>query len=63
LVKELSALYAGHGDFTKSTAAAKVNGYLGGNGNLEQLNQQLKDSGLSAEAIDRIIGVLRGAGR
>lgn len=32
LVKELSTLYAGNSNFTKSTAAAKVNGYLGGNG-------------------------------
>jgi methionine-S-sulfoxide reductase len=63
LVKELSALFAGQGDFTKSTAAAKVNGYLGGNGNLDQLEQQLKDIGLSAEAIDRIVAVLRGTGR
>lgn len=63
LVKELSVLYAGQGDFTKSTAAARVNGYLGGNGNLDQLAQQLKDIGLSAEARDRIVSVLRGTGR
>lgn len=63
LIKELSALYAGQGDFSKSTAAARVNGYLGGNGNLDQLAQQLKDIGLSAEARDRIVSVLRGTGR
>jgi peptide-methionine (S)-S-oxide reductase len=63
LVKELSTLHAGQGDFTESTAAAKINGYLGGNGNLDQLAQQLKDIGLSAEAINRIVAVLRGAGR
>ncbi len=45
--------------FTKSTAAAKINGYLGGNGTLEGLKHQLKDIGLSAEVIDRIVGELK----
>jgi peptide-methionine (S)-S-oxide reductase len=63
LVKELSALYPGPDDFTKSTAAAKVNGYLGGNGTLEQLKKELDALGLSPEAIDRIVRVLRGASR
>jgi len=59
----LSALYAGNSNFTKSTAAAKINGYLGGNGTLEGLKHQLKDIDLSDEAIDRIIVRLRGASR
>ncbi len=63
LVKELSALYAGNGNFTKSTAAAKINGYLGGNGTLEGLKHQMRDIGLSAEVVDRIVVRLRGASR
>lgn len=63
LVKELTTLYAGNSNFTKSTAAAKINGYLGGNGTLEGLKRQLKDLGLSGEVIDRIVGELRGASR
>jgi len=63
LVKELSALYAGNSNFTKSTAAAKINGYLGGNGTLEGLKHQLKEIALSAEVIDRIVVRLGGASR
>lgn len=63
LVKELSTLYAGNSNFTKSTAAAKVNGYLGGNGTLEELKNQLKNLDLSPAVIDRIIVLLRGTSR
>ena len=63
LVKELSAMYAGEGDISASTVAARINGYLGGNGNLESLKRQLKDLGLSQEIIDKIASALRGASR
>lgn len=63
LVRELSGLYAGEGDFTLSTAAARINGYLGGNGNLEQLKQQLKELDLSPEVTERIVRALKGASR
>jgi methionine-S-sulfoxide reductase len=63
LVKELTLLNAGKGDFTTSTVAARINGYLGGNGNLEQLKEDMKLLGLSDEVIDKIVGVLRGASR
>ena len=63
LVKELIALYPPPDDFTKSTPAARVNGYLGGNGTLEQLKKELDALGLSPEVIDRIVKALRGATR
>ena len=63
LVKELTGLYPGNGNFTKSTAASKINGYLGGNGTLEELKSQLKDADLSVEVVDRIVGELRGTSR
>jgi peptide-methionine (S)-S-oxide reductase len=63
LVRELSALYAGEGDFTSSTAAARINGYLGGNGTLEQLKKELDALGLSPEVIERIVKALKGTSR
>ena len=63
LVKEISALYPAADDFTQTTVAAKVNGYLGGNGILDELKQQLKDLELTPEAIDRIVKALRGTSR
>lgn len=63
LVQELTSIYSGDSNFTKSTAAAKINGYLGGNGTLEELKRQLKDIGLPDEVIDRIVVRLRGASR
>jgi methionine-S-sulfoxide reductase len=63
LVKQLNSIHGGQSDITQSTAAARINGYLGGNGNLENLKRQLKDVGLSPEMIDAIAGILRGASR
>lgn len=63
LVKELSSMYAGEGDITSSTVAARINGYLGGNGNLESLKRQLNELGLSHETIDRIAKSLSGVSR
>ena len=63
LVKELSTLYEGQSDVSKSTAAARVNGYLGGNRNLETLTRQLKELGLSPGMVDKIASALRGTSR
>jgi peptide-methionine (S)-S-oxide reductase len=63
LVKELIAIYPVPDDFTKSTAAARINGYLGGNGNLEQLKKELEGLGLPSEVINRIVSALRGTSR
>jgi len=50
LVNELRAIYPLDDEFIDSTAAARVNGYLGGYGTLAALQADLEDLGLSQEA-------------
>ena len=47
LVGELRAIYPQDDEFIDSTAAARVNGYLGGNGTLAALQAEIEDLGLS----------------
>jgi len=47
LMQEFSAMYPDNADFVASTAAARVNGYLGGNGTCEQLQEEAGSLGLS----------------
>lgn len=49
LMKEYLRIYPKIEDFVNSTAAARVNGYLGGNGSAEQLKSEIADLGLSPE--------------
>jgi peptide-methionine (S)-S-oxide reductase len=49
LLKEFKRIYPADGDFVDSTAAARVNGYLGGYGTSADLNTDLNRLGLSAE--------------
>lgn len=63
VVRELEVLHQGQGDYVTSTAAARINGYLGGNGSLERLTQQLRTIGLSAETTERVTKAVRGAMR
>jgi len=55
---EFSALCTRWADFVDSTAAARLNGYLGNNGSLAQLQEELDSLGLSPEAgqalLDRV---------
>ena len=48
MMREFMALYPSSHGFINSTAAARVNGYLGGNGTLEQLQRDLPKLGLSS---------------
>ena len=50
LINELSAIYPEAKDLTASTAAARINGYLGGYGTLEIIKTNLDSLGLSEEA-------------
>jgi len=50
LLNEVRAMYPSDADFVASTAAARVNGYLGGNGSAEQLQKEIGSLGLSPEA-------------
>jgi len=50
LMAELKKLYPEDKDFVNSTAAARVNAYLGGNGSAKQLEEELPSLGLSPAA-------------
>ena len=47
LMREFQAMYPDEKDFVSSTAAARVNGYLGGNGSAAALEKELPSLGLS----------------
>ena len=49
LMKEFAAIYPDAKDFVNSTAAARVNSYLGGSGTKEQLKAEIDLLGLSPE--------------
>jgi len=46
--EELHRIYPSPGDFVASTAAARLNGYLGGEGSYEALIREIDSLGLSA---------------
>jgi peptide-methionine (S)-S-oxide reductase len=50
LMGELRALFPGELAFVESTTAARLNGYVGGFGTLEQLEGELESFGLSEQA-------------
>ncbi|MGA9538687.1 MAG: hypothetical protein WBR24_22520 [Desulfobacterales bacterium] len=49
MLKEFERIYPADGDLVDSTAAARVNGYLGGYGTSADLETDLNRLGLSAE--------------
>jgi peptide-methionine (S)-S-oxide reductase len=57
-VKELweafKAMYPDSDDLVNSTAAARVNGYAGGHGTMEQLEGEIGELGLSAEGKEKL---------
>ncbi len=50
LEREFRAIYPKEGDFVASTAVARVNGYVAGDGSLAQLSKELWNLGLSPAA-------------
>lgn len=54
LLGEYLSLYPDPGDFLRSTAVARVNGFLGGNGTSEELEAVIETLGLSAEGKGRL---------
>lgn len=60
LVKELRAIYPRDADFTASTAAARLNGYVAGYGSLKQLEAEIDTFGLSESAKRRLRETVRG---
>jgi methionine-S-sulfoxide reductase len=55
LTAEYDALYPDMKDFMNSTAVSRVNGYLGGYGNLAQLKKEIDSLGLSPEGRKRLL--------
>jgi hypothetical protein len=49
LKKEILRFYPDHKDFIDSTAAARLNGYAGGYGTMEQLSREIDALGLSKD--------------
>jgi peptide-methionine (S)-S-oxide reductase len=58
LMKEFSAIYPDNDDFVASTAAARVNGYLGGYGTVEALQAELSSLGLSPEGSQKLLDIV-----
>ncbi len=52
-------MYPKEADFVASTAAARVNGYLGGNGSAAQLEEDIPRLGLSPEGSRRLLELVR----
>ena len=57
LNKELTAIYPDINDFLNSTAVARVNGYLGSNGDIETLRQEIDSYGLSPAVQQRLLAM------
>lgn len=59
LMKEFHTMYPADRDFVDSTAAARVNGYLAGYGTLESLQKELDSFGLSPEANNKLVNIVK----
>jgi len=59
LMTELSKIYPNFSDFINSTAAARLNGYLGGHGTPESLEAELTGLGLSQEASKGLVKAVK----
>ena len=57
LLGEFRTMYPEVSDFASSTAAARINGFLGGYGTLKALEQQLPFFGLSPETSSRLLEI------
>ena len=62
LTREFQAIYPRFKDVVDSTAAARVNGYLGGYGRRENADEDLISLGLSPEANKRLAKILASRG-
>lgn len=58
LLEELRGIYPEDEEFINSTAVARVNGYLGGNGSLAQLQTEIDSLGLSPAAQEKLLEIV-----
>jgi peptide-methionine (S)-S-oxide reductase len=54
MMKEFERIYPDSQDFVDSTAAARVNGYVGGHGTIEQFQAEIGRLGLSEEGEEKL---------
>jgi methionine-S-sulfoxide reductase len=54
-MKDFKAMYPGPKDFMNSTAAARVNGYLGGHGSEEMIRKEIDRLGLSPQSAQTLV--------
>jgi peptide-methionine (S)-S-oxide reductase len=62
IMKEFRAIYPSDEAFVNSTAAARVNGYLGGFGSFEDIQEAVNNLGLSAQGRERLLAAIRKQG-
>ena len=55
LMAEFKAMYSRNIDFVNSTAAARVNGYIGGHGKPEEIAANIENLGLSTAGQKRLL--------
>ena len=58
MMAEFSAMYPLEDDFVNSTAAARVNGYLGGYGSSETVKSEIGELGLSPGASRKLLDIV-----
>jgi len=59
LMREFKAMYPGNINFINSTAAARVNGYLGGYGTSEEIKATIENLGLSTAGRERLSAIAK----
>ena len=59
LKNQMMLIYPQHRELVDSTAAARLNGYLGGYGSRDQLTKEIKSLGLSAESEKVLTDMIR----
>jgi hypothetical protein len=63
LIKEFELMYPLPSDLVNSTAAARINGYLGGYGTYKDLQGEIDGFGLSRSAQKYLLNKVRAQGR
>ena len=63
LMKEFNAIYPAAEDFANSTAAARINGYLGGYGTLTALEAELNNLNLPPATRKKLLEIMGGLDR
>lgn len=58
LIREFEIIYPATDDFIDSTAAARVNGYLGGYGTFADLETEMGDLGLSPAGSEKLLNMV-----